>query len=54
MSRPASLVLVHGAGSGPWVYHSDQISFPGLDHWDLVLDPRVRAAVAEWLGVAAG
>jgi pimeloyl-ACP methyl ester carboxylesterase len=28
---------------------ADTIAFPGLDHWDLVLDPRVRVAVAEWL-----
>lgn len=33
------------------LYGSDERRFPGLDHWGLVLDPRVRAAVAEWLGV---
>lgn len=33
------------------LYGSDMRFFPGLDHWDLVLDPRVRAAVADWLGV---
>jgi pimeloyl-ACP methyl ester carboxylesterase len=28
------------------LYGSDELDFPGLDHWDLVLDPRVRHAVA--------
>jgi hypothetical protein len=28
---------------------SETLAFPQLDHWDLVLDPRVRAAVATWL-----
>lgn len=32
-------------------YGSEVRAFPGLDHWGLVLDPGVRAAVAEWLGV---
>jgi pimeloyl-ACP methyl ester carboxylesterase len=35
------------------LYGSDVIGVPGLDHWALVLDPRVRTAVAEWLGVPA-
>ena len=32
------------------LYGSDLRRFPGLDHWQLVLRPEVRAAVAEWLG----
>lgn len=27
---PASLILVHGAGSGPWVFQGWESSFPGL------------------------
>lgn len=30
-------------------YGSDTLSFPGLDHWDLVTDPRVRTGIAAWL-----
>lgn len=33
------------------VYGSDQRDFPGLDHWALVRDPRVREEIARWLGV---
>jgi pimeloyl-ACP methyl ester carboxylesterase len=33
------------------LYHSHQLDFPGLDHWDLVRDKRVRTAIARWLGV---
>lgn len=29
-SRPASLVLVHGAGSGPWIYDRWAEAFPGI------------------------
>jgi pimeloyl-ACP methyl ester carboxylesterase len=28
--RPASLLLVHGAGSGPWIFDSWPESFPGM------------------------
>ena len=31
------------------LYGSDTLAFPGLDHWDLVLHPRVRTAIAKWL-----
>jgi pimeloyl-ACP methyl ester carboxylesterase len=31
LKRPASLVLVHGAGSGPWVYGGWAESFPNVD-----------------------
>jgi ATP adenylyltransferase len=31
------------------LYGSDELDFPGLDHWDLVSDVRVRAKIAEWL-----
>lgn len=34
------------------VYGSDELDFPGLDHWGLVKDPRVREAVARWLRAA--
>ena len=34
------------------LYGSDELSFPELDHWGLVLDPSVPDAVARWLGVA--
>lgn len=33
-------------------YGSETIAFPGLDHWDLVLDPRVRTAIADWLNLS--
>lgn len=36
------------------LYDADERAFPGLDHWGLVLEPRVRTAVADWLGVTAG
>jgi dienelactone hydrolase len=35
------------------LYQSSQLRFSGLDHWDLVLDPQVRTAVAKWLGITA-
>jgi pimeloyl-ACP methyl ester carboxylesterase len=31
MSRPASLLLVHGAGSGPWIFDAWPASFSNLD-----------------------
>jgi pimeloyl-ACP methyl ester carboxylesterase len=31
------------------VYSSAELEFAELDHWGLVLDPRVREAVARWL-----
>ena len=31
------------------VYGSDELDFPGLDHWGIVSDTRVREAVARWL-----
>jgi pimeloyl-ACP methyl ester carboxylesterase len=30
-------------------YGAEEASFPGLDHWGLVLDPRVPAAVRDYL-----
>lgn len=30
-------------------YAADGLHVPGLDHWGLVREPRVRAVVAEWL-----
>jgi pimeloyl-ACP methyl ester carboxylesterase len=33
------------------LYGSDALDFPGLDHWDVVLDERVPRAIAAWLGV---
>ena len=35
-------------------YGSETLAFPGLDHWDLVLDPRVRTAVADWVAPVRG
>jgi SAM-dependent methyltransferase len=35
------------------LYQSYELRFSGLDHWDLVLDPQVRTAVAKWLGITA-
>lgn len=32
-------------------YGSHTLAFPDLDHWGLVRDRRVRAAIATWLGV---
>jgi pimeloyl-ACP methyl ester carboxylesterase len=32
------------------VYSSEELFMPGLDHWGLVRDPRVAAAVSAWLG----
>jgi pimeloyl-ACP methyl ester carboxylesterase len=34
------------------LYGSDELDFPGLDHWGLVSDVRVRAKIAEWLAAA--
>ncbi len=31
------------------LYDSDELDFPGLDHWGLISDVRVRAKIAEWL-----
>jgi pimeloyl-ACP methyl ester carboxylesterase len=33
------------------LYGSEERAFPGLDHWDLVRDRRVREAIADFLGV---
>jgi hypothetical protein len=30
-------------------YDTEWLSFPWASHWDLVLDPAVRRAVATWL-----
>jgi pimeloyl-ACP methyl ester carboxylesterase len=32
------------------LYGSEERDFPGLDHWDLVRDRRVREAIADFLG----
>ena len=34
------------------LYGSEERFFPGLDHWSLVRDPRVRDAIAEFVGVS--
>jgi pimeloyl-ACP methyl ester carboxylesterase len=34
------------------LYGSDIIDFPGLDHWSLVLEPRVRKRIAGWLSLS--
>jgi hypothetical protein len=33
------------------LYGSEERYFPGLDHWSLVRDRRVREAIADFLGV---
>lgn len=33
------------------LYGSETLDFPGLGHWDAVLDERVRRTIAGWLGV---
>jgi pimeloyl-ACP methyl ester carboxylesterase len=33
------------------LYSSEERAFPGLDHWDLLGEHRVREAIAEFLGV---
>jgi Alpha/beta hydrolase family len=33
-------------------FGSDELSFPELDHWQLVLDTRVRESIAAWLNRA--
>ncbi len=33
-------------------YGSDELEFPALRHWDLVREPVVRKAIAQWLSVA--
>jgi hypothetical protein len=32
------------------LYRSDELRFPRLDHWELIRDERVRAAIAKHLG----
>jgi hypothetical protein len=32
------------------LYGSEQSEFRGLDHWGLVLDPRVRGEIVRFLG----
>ena len=36
------------------LYGSDELMYPELDHWDLVRDGKVRAAIASWLGIGDG
>lgn len=33
------------------VYGSDELDLPGLDHWGLVRDVRVRTMIRDWLGL---
>lgn len=35
------------------LYGSDELDFPGLDHWALVREPLVRMTVRDWLGFPA-
>jgi hypothetical protein len=32
-------------------YGSDELKYPEYDHWALVREPEVRAAIARWLGI---
>jgi pimeloyl-ACP methyl ester carboxylesterase len=43
---PASLLLVHGAGSGPWVYEGWASSFPGMTVAAVDLQENLDAATA--------
>jgi pimeloyl-ACP methyl ester carboxylesterase len=36
------------------LYDSDELEFPDLDHWGLVRDPDVRAAIAAWARTRPG
>jgi hypothetical protein len=57
-----TLLLVHGAGPGPGLfggwsedfYGADALDLGAATHWDLVLDPRVRRRIAEWLARPVG
>lgn len=44
--RPASVLLVHGAGSGPWVYDGWAESFPGVRVSAVDLQDELDVAVA--------
>jgi pimeloyl-ACP methyl ester carboxylesterase len=33
------------------LYGSEVADFPGLDHWGLILDDRVRETISRWLGI---
>jgi len=35
------------------LYGSDELDFPGLDHWGLVRDLRVRTMIRDWLGLGS-
>lgn len=45
-TRPNSLVLVHGAGSGPWVYEGWSDSFPGVTVLAVDLQDGIDVATA--------
>jgi pimeloyl-ACP methyl ester carboxylesterase len=54
---PASLLLVHGAGSGPWVYDEWAASFPGLGVFAVDLHEGLdvaRASMAEYAARVVG
>jgi hypothetical protein len=46
-------LLGEDEGALAHLYGSDELDFPGSHHWDLVRDPKIRAAIADWLGVRA-
>ncbi len=56
-SLPCPSLVVYGdtvpGERGPRVaafYGSEEAYFPGFTHWDIVADPRVRVAIARFLG----
>jgi pimeloyl-ACP methyl ester carboxylesterase len=53
-TSPASLLLVHGAGSGPWIYDGWSESFPGLVVQAVDLQARLDVAEASHGDYAAG
>jgi hypothetical protein len=57
-SLPCPSLVVYGdtlpSERGPRVaafYGSEEAYFPGFNHWDLIIEPRVRIAIARFLGV---
>jgi hypothetical protein len=59
-SLPCASLVVYGddfrAERGTSIarlYGSEERDFPGLDHWELVRDRRVREAIAGFLGVSS-
>lgn len=57
-SLPCPSLVVYGdtlpAERGPRVaafYGAQEVYFPGFNHWDLIIEPKVRITIARFLGV---